>query len=136
VGIKDLRYGAVLEDDWMGFDCDELLTDRCTPATLLPGVAYSVASATLSREPHGIFAMDLLVQHGSAHGIGTVRSIPFDRERTFHLGGRKHHFDLLADPMVYDQVRSWLAGADGAGKTKDERHRRRGFRRRDRQAAS
>jgi pimeloyl-ACP methyl ester carboxylesterase len=131
VGIKDLRYGALLEEDWVGFDPDELLTDHCTPATLLPGVAYSVASATLSREPHGIFATDLLVQHSSAHGIGKERSIPFDRERTFHLGGRKHHFDLLADERVYDQLRSWLAGADGAGRTREERKRRRGRRRRD-----
>ena len=126
VGIKDLRYGAVLEDDWLGFDPDELLHDRCTPATLLPGVAYSVASATLSREPHGLFATDLLVQHSSAHGVGKVRSIPFDQERTFHLGGRKHHFDLLADERVYDQLRTWLAGADGAGRTADERKPRRG----------
>jgi pimeloyl-ACP methyl ester carboxylesterase len=126
VGIKDLRYGAVLEDDWLGFDPDELLCDHCTPATLLPGVAYSVASATLSREPHGLFATDLLVQHSSAHGIGKVRSIPFDKERTFHLGGRKHHFDLLADARVYDQLRRWLAGADGAGRTAEERRPRRG----------
>jgi pimeloyl-ACP methyl ester carboxylesterase len=130
VGIKDMRYGALLEEDWLGFDADELLTDRCTPAVLLPGVAYSVASATLSREPHGLFAHDLLVQHGSAHGIGKVRSIPFDHERTFHLGGRKHHFDLLADQRVYDQLRKWLAGADGAGRTAEERKPRRGRRQR------
>jgi len=130
VGIKDLRYGALLEEDWVGFDPDELLTDRCTEATLLPGVAYSVASATLSREPEGIFATDLLVQHSSAHGIGKVRSIPFDRSRSFHLGGRKHHFDLLASKEVYDQMRSWLAGADGGGLEQAEQKRRRGFRRR------
>jgi hypothetical protein len=128
VGIKDMRYGALLEEDWLGYDPDELLTDRCTPATLLPGVAYSVASATLSREPYGLFAHDLLVQHSSAHGIGKVRSIPFDRERSFHLGGRKHHFDLLADERVYGQLRAWLAGADGGGRTPHERRRRRGRR--------
>lgn len=125
VGIKDLRYGAVLEDDWLGFDADELLFDRCTPATMLPGVAYSVASATLSREPEGLFAIDLLVQHNSAHGIGKVRSIPFEQDRTFHLGGRKHHFDLLADPLVYEQLRGWLAGADGSGSAAGEPKRRR-----------
>ena len=128
VGIKDMRYGALLEEDWQGFDPDELLTDRCTPAVLLPGVAYSVASATLSRETHGLFAHDLLVQHSSAHGVGKVRSIPFDQSRTFHLGGRKHHFDLLADQRVYDQLRGWLAGADGAGQTAAERKPRRGQR--------
>ncbi|WP_375489007.1 esterase/lipase family protein [uncultured Jatrophihabitans sp.] len=125
VGIKDLRYGAVLEDDWLGFDVDELLNDRITPATMLPGVAYSVASATLSREPEGIFAMDLLVQHSSAHGIGKVRTIPFEQDRTYHLGGRKHHFDLLADRSVYDHLRSWLAGADGSGSAAGEPKRRR-----------
>ncbi len=68
------------------------------------------------------------MQHSSAHGIGKVRSIPFDRARTFHLGGRKHHFDLLADSTVYEQLRSWLAGADGAGQTAEERKPRRGRR--------
>jgi pimeloyl-ACP methyl ester carboxylesterase len=130
VGIKDMRYGALLEEDWSGFDADELLTNHCTEAVLLPGVAYSVASATLSREPNGLWAHDLLVQHTSAHGIGKVRSIPFDQTRTFHLGGRKHHFDLLADQRVYDQVRSWLAGADGAGQTAEESKPRRGRRQR------
>jgi hypothetical protein len=77
-------------------------------------VRYSVASATLSREPHGLFAHDLLVQHASAHGLGKVRSIPFDPERTFHLGGRKHHFDLLADARVYEQLRTWLIRSTAA----------------------
>jgi pimeloyl-ACP methyl ester carboxylesterase len=109
VGIKDLRYGAMLEADWLDHDLDDLLTDHCTSADLLPNVVYSQVSATLSREPSGPFAHDLLVQHGSAHGIGKPRSIPFDPDRSFHLGGRKHHFDLLADKTVYDQLRAWLA---------------------------
>lgn len=112
VGIKDLRYGALLEADWLDFDPDELLHDRCTPATLIAGVLYSQVSATLSREPEGPFAHDLLVQHGSAHGIGRTRSIPFDASRSFHIGGRKHHFDLLADPTIYETVRGWLSGGD------------------------
>jgi hypothetical protein len=112
VGIKDLRYGALLEADWLDHDLDDLLTDHCTAATLLPGVAYSQVSATLSRDPSGPFAHDLLVQHGSAHGIGKPRSIPFEPDRSFHIGGRKHHFDLLADKTVYDQLRYWLAGGD------------------------
>jgi len=114
VGIKDLRYGALLEADWDGHDPDELLTDHCTEALLIPGVAYSMACATLSKAPEGWLAHDLLVQHTSAHGIGPVRSIPFEPDRSFHLGGRKHHFDLLADPTVYAALRGWLAGGDQA----------------------
>ncbi len=114
VGIKDLRYGSVVEADWLGHDPDDL-ADHVTPAMLIPGVAYSMASATLAPTPSGLLATDLLVQHGSAHGIGPVRSIPFEPDRTHHIGGGKHHFDLLADATVYEKVRSWLAGADGAG---------------------
>ncbi|PZS14081.1 MAG: hypothetical protein DLM57_15280 [Pseudonocardiales bacterium] len=117
VGIKDLRYGAVLEDDWLGVDPDERLRDRCTAATLLPGVAYSCASATLSRHPRGLLAHDLLVAHSSSTGNGRTRRIDFDPDRSFHMG-RKHHFDLLGDPLVYDQLRRWLAGADGAAPPK------------------
>ena len=76
--------------------------------------------------------MDLLVQHGSAHGIGKVRSIPFEPDRAHHIGGRKHHFDLLADPTVYDKLREWLDGADGAGRSDEDTDatRRRNRRRR------
>ena len=119
VGIKDLRHGAVLEADWMDWDPDDPL-DHITETPLIPGVAYSMASATLSREVEGLFAMDLLVQHASAHGRGKVRSIPFDTARTHHIGGGKHHFDLLADPTVYTALRGWLAGEDGAGRSAED----------------
>ena len=111
VGIKDLRYGAIVANDWAGFDPDERLVDRCAPATMVPGVIYSAASATLSREPRGAFAHDLLVQHASAHGIGPVRRIGFDPAQLFHVGG-KTHLHLLNDPLVYAQLRSWLEAAD------------------------
>ena len=119
VGIKDLRHGAVLEADWLDWDPDDPL-DHITESPLIPGVAYSMASATLSSDTEGLFAMDLLVQHSSAHGRGRVRSIPFDSARTHHIGGGKHHFDLLADATIYDALRGWLAGADGAGRSSED----------------
>jgi pimeloyl-ACP methyl ester carboxylesterase len=110
VGIKDLRHGAVLEDDWFGIDPEDRL-DRCNPATLVPGVQYSMVSATLSRKPDGVFAHDLLVQHMSAHGSGAKRRIEFDVDRLFHIG-RRTHFDLLIDPEVYGAIRGWLSEGD------------------------
>jgi pimeloyl-ACP methyl ester carboxylesterase len=108
VGIKDLRYGAVLQSDWWDVDPDERLVDRRGPASMLPGVTYSVASATLSRREEGLFAHDLLVQHASAHGIHPTRRIPFEQDRMLHVG-RRTHFHLLGDPLVYAQLRTWLA---------------------------
>jgi len=108
VGIKDLRHGAVLENDWFGVDPDDRL-DRCNPATLLAGVQYSMVSATLSRNFDGFFDHDLLVQHASAHGSGPSRRIEFDVDRLFHVG-RRTHFDLLIDPEVYGAIKGWLQG--------------------------
>jgi pimeloyl-ACP methyl ester carboxylesterase len=116
VGIKDLRYGAVIEDDWLGFDADERLIDRCTPALLLPGVAYSMVSATLSQRSDGALAHDLLVEHISAHGTGrpgATRRIEFEVDRLLHVG-RRTHFHLLDDREIYPRLRAWLDGADGA----------------------
>jgi pimeloyl-ACP methyl ester carboxylesterase len=111
VGIKDLRHGALLEADWSGFDPDDG-TDNCGEATLVPGVTYSMASATLSRRPDGLFAHDLLVQHVSAHGTGhptrATRRIAFEPDRLAHIG-RRTHFDLLSDPQIYAALRGWLA---------------------------
>ena len=115
VGIKDLRHGAVVEADWTAFDPDDPL-DNVTAATLLPGVAYSMVSATLSTRPDGLLAHDLLVEHVSAHGTGrpgATRRIEFDVDRLLHVGGRTH-FHLLNDRVVYRALRSWLDGADGA----------------------
>ena len=115
VGIKDLRHGSVLDDDWHGFDPDDP-ADRVGAATLLPGVAYSMVSATLAQRPDGRFAHDLLVEHVSAHGTGrpnAVRRIEFEVDRLFHVG-RRTHFHLLNDQVVYERLRDWLDGADGA----------------------
>ena len=109
VGIKDLRYGAVIDDDWAGFDLDELLCDRCTPARLLPAVTYYAVAATLTRSPHRLLPVigDLLVEYSSATGTGPRRRIPFEVEQTMHLG-RRHHLHLLSDPTVYTQLHTWL----------------------------
>jgi len=51
VGIKDLRYGACVEEDWCDCDPDELLTDRCHDVPLLPGARFYFVAATLTRRP-------------------------------------------------------------------------------------
>jgi pimeloyl-ACP methyl ester carboxylesterase len=125
VGIKDLRYGAVVAADWTDHHPDDR-ADQCTPAVLLPGVGYSMVSATLSQHPQGRLAHDLLVEHVSAHGTGqhgtgqhgtgrsfAARRIEFEVDRLFHVG-RRTHFHLLDDPVVYRRLRSWLDGSDGA----------------------
>jgi pimeloyl-ACP methyl ester carboxylesterase len=108
-GIKDLRFGACIEEDWCDCDPDELLTDRCQDVPCLPGATFYFIAATISRgerDPLGTVVGDLLVRVPSASGAGRRRRVPFAEGR--RLGGLTH-FDLLNHPAVYDQIRAWLA---------------------------
>jgi pimeloyl-ACP methyl ester carboxylesterase len=110
VGIKDLRYGSCVEEDWCDCDPDELLTDRCHDVPLLPAARFYFVAATLSRrpgDPLGAILGDLLVRVPSASGAGRRRQIGFAIEDGHRVGGLTH-FDLLNHPAVYDQIRAWI----------------------------
>jgi pimeloyl-ACP methyl ester carboxylesterase len=111
-GIKDLRFGNCVEEDWCDCDPDELLRDRCTEVPFLPGAAYYFVGATLTRRPDGLGRLvgDLLVTYPSASGSGRRRRIPFEIENGRHLGGLDH-IRLLNHPAVYAQIRGWLEQA-------------------------
>jgi pimeloyl-ACP methyl ester carboxylesterase len=109
-GIKDLRYGACVDEDWCDCDPDELLTDRCHDVPFLPGARFYFVAATLSRrpdEPLGAILGDLLVRVPSASGAGRRRKVGFAIEDGHHVGGLTH-FDLLNHPAVYQQIRAWI----------------------------
>jgi pimeloyl-ACP methyl ester carboxylesterase len=109
VGIKDLRFGSCVEEDWSDCDPDEFLRDRCNEVPFLPDTAYYFIGATLSRGPVGTLLGDLLVRLPSASGRGNGRGrrIPFEVDNGRELSGLTH-FDLLNHPAVYDQLRTWI----------------------------
>jgi pimeloyl-ACP methyl ester carboxylesterase len=109
-GIKDLRYGSCVEEDWCDCDPDEFLNDRCQEVPFLPDAAYYFIGATLARRSEGPYASlvgDLLVRFPSASGSGRKRRIPFEVDHGAHIGGITH-MHLLNHPAVYDQLRKWL----------------------------
>jgi pimeloyl-ACP methyl ester carboxylesterase len=110
-GIKDLRFGSCIEEDWCDCDPDEYLNDRCNEVPFLPTAHYYFVGATLARDPDGALGRlvgDLLVQFASASGNGPKRRIPFELENGCHVGGVSH-LQLLNHPAVYGQLRKWLA---------------------------
>jgi pimeloyl-ACP methyl ester carboxylesterase len=112
-GIKDLRYGYVLDDDWAGCDLDSCLSDHRHDAPLLAGANHCVISATVTADPGsktGAVVGDLLVQPASAHGRrGGMQHIGFRLESGRRLGGI-HHVDLLSHPAVWEAMRGLLEG--------------------------
>lgn len=108
-GVKDLRFGSVVEDDWRDCDPDEFLRDRCTEVPFLPHTAYYFIGTTVTADrdhPMARIIGDLFVQFPSASGTGR-RRIPFKQGNGRHLG-KLHHFDLLNHPDVYRQIHAWL----------------------------
>jgi pimeloyl-ACP methyl ester carboxylesterase len=107
-GVKDLRFGALLDEDWSDADPDEFLKDRCQEAPFLPHATYHFVAATVAPPLLGMITGDHLVRPHSAAGRGKVRRIPFETEHGLTLTGL-NHLDLLNHPLVYAKLRDWLA---------------------------
>jgi pimeloyl-ACP methyl ester carboxylesterase len=113
VGIKDLRFGALRDEDWQGIDLDALLANRGGDVPLLDGAAHYCIAATVTRDPRhpvGVAVGDLLVREASAFGRGRLRRIQFPLENGRHFGPM-NHLELLNHPDIYEQMRRWLAPA-------------------------
>ena len=106
-GIKDLRFGACVEEDWRDCDPDEFMRDRCQEVPFLPGVGYHFVAATVAPPALGRVVGDHLVRPHSASGRGKTRRIPFEPEHGLTLTGL-HHFDLLNHPHIYSKLRQWV----------------------------
>ena len=110
-GIRDLRQGSLVDEDWRDCDPDALRAAACAEIPLLEGATHCFISATVTRSdrhPVGRLIGDTLVLKPSATGRSRSRRIPFEEEFGMHLGGA-HHFALLNHPAVYEKLRVWLA---------------------------
>jgi pimeloyl-ACP methyl ester carboxylesterase len=114
-GIRDLRHGSLVDEDWRGRDPDALRAVACREVPLLEGATHCFVAATITRSPRhplGRLVGDCLVLVPSASGRSRARRIPFRSEHGMELGGASH-FALLNHPQVYERLRSWL-GADAS----------------------
>lgn len=114
-GVKDLRHGNLLEEDWQVRDQDRSLGDHRRPVPLLPAVRHCMGAATLE-QPGSVVRPwtmlgDSLVRVPSATGSHADPArrleVPPEQRRVF-MG--MHHFELLRHREVYAQVERWLVG--------------------------
>jgi len=114
-GIRDLRHGSLVDEDWRGRDPNALRAAACKEVPLLQGATHCFVSATITRSPRhpvGRLLGDILVLTPSATGQGRSRRLPFRAEHGHHVSPA-HHLALLKHSEVYERLRTWLGPAGG-----------------------
>lgn len=109
-GIKDLRHGYIVEEDWQGQDPDRPLNDTRTHARWVDGVSYHRIVATLTQDPAhpmGRIIGDVLVRRASAAASNPAHGAERHHGEVVELGGISH-IGLANHPLVYNQLRTWL----------------------------
>ena len=112
-GVKDLRHGYTVDEEWAGMDPDRVFADSRRDLPLVGGVGYHFLAATLARDPEhplGQLLGDLMVRLRSAAGaaVEPARTIRFASGAVFP---GMSHVDIANHPDVYEALRGMLAGA-------------------------
>ena len=109
-GIRDLRQGSLVDEDWRERDPEALRALACEEVPLLEGATHCFVSATVTRSarhPLGRMIGDTLVLVPSASGESRTRKLGFEAEFGLHVGAT-HHIALLNHPAVYEKLHAWL----------------------------
>jgi triacylglycerol lipase len=110
-GIKDLRFGALVEEDWSSHDPDGLRWPRRRPVPLLPTADHYVIAGSLAGRidhPAARALGDPLVTFFSARGqtLTSWRATLFADSHVRNLPG-VGHLALAHHDDVYDQMLAW-----------------------------
>ena len=112
VGIKDLRFGNLVDEDWLGHDPNALLDNRRVAVPLRDNTKHYLIGSTIARSPEKWAARlfgDGMVRVPSALGLASAAGagragVPPENIRV--LGGIAHQ-RLPHHPAVYDVIRQW-----------------------------
>lgn len=111
-GIKDLRHGDLLDEDWQDTKHHDAKQDKRKPVPLLSGVDYYFIAASLGQneqDPLGYALGDLLVRIGSAMGAHSDDQHTLKvKPENCRLFCEKNHIDLLTDELVQQQISDWF----------------------------
>jgi len=111
-GIKDLRHGYLLDEDWEYPAEKKLNLDTRREVPLLPSVDHYFIAASIGRHdkhPMGHLFGDLLVRVDSALGARSNSPGSFKvKKENCRVFRERNHFDLLNDDSVREQVVKWF----------------------------
>jgi hypothetical protein len=110
VGVTDLRFGSVLDEDWQGRDRFVVGPDPRGQLELPVGVKCFAIAGTLAAKTRARLPGDGLVPVRSALGQSerTAMTLGFPEAHQWIAFGTGH-LDLLGRAEVYATLRRWLA---------------------------
>jgi pimeloyl-ACP methyl ester carboxylesterase len=105
-GVKDLRFGNLVEWDWLGCDPDELMNNRRVPVPWLATARHhlAVGQALAGADTFG----DAMVWPESAAGRarGSETGAPAGSDVQVMPG--LNHLALARDPAVFEHIERWV----------------------------
>lgn len=112
-GIKDLRFGYVVDEDWEGYHPDAILKNNKNRITLLEGVSHYAVTGSLTKNPDHLmtqFFGDPMVRKSSAMGRSRQESLdlPINCHKEFAKVG---HIKMAHCHEVYQQIKTWCRQA-------------------------
>lgn len=114
-GIKDMRYGNVVDEDWRDHDPAELWADHRVEIPIPDSIPHYFISASLTADPQAPVSRvigDSLVVLRSAWAEGLHESGErYAVGRSINIG-RTTHFHLTSHPAVIGAVLDWLRPAE------------------------
>jgi len=109
-GIRDLRHGYIVDEEWNTRDADALSFGRRYKVPLTKGVAHYVIAGNLADNEHHPLAKvvgDSLVTPFSAKDEG-IDGTPSDRvAKGARVFGGLGHLAIVNDDAVYQQILTW-----------------------------
>ncbi|HMV41206.1 MAG TPA: hypothetical protein PK079_02665 [Leptospiraceae bacterium] len=106
-GIKDLRYGSILEEDWKDKEEDALLVNNRTDIPIYENAKYYIVSGSIHKNPKSVLNHwfgDAMVRKKSSRGEGI-----FDqRDENFFEFPGIDHIQLGHSKEVLSKLEEWL----------------------------
>lgn len=113
-GVKDLRHGSLLDEDWQPSEAGTPARPR--PVPLRAHMDHYLIAGTLTKNEAHVFGKllgDALVRVPSALDPGVRAGLPRDHLEVFP---GVHHVGLLHHPEVYARIRGWFGDPDGVAR--------------------
>ncbi len=108
-GVKDLRHGSILDEDWQGRNLDGLDATRPEPVPLAAGIDHYVVAGALNRSEKHLMTQlfgDALVRLESA--TAPARQAHLAPDHVAIVPGVLH-MTLSHHADVYAKIQSWMA---------------------------